>query len=116
MPRIPEKGKNPVQAIHAGLKHNGPVVTAAGLIMIFVFAGFIFAGEATIKSMGLAMAFGVLFDAFIVRMTIIPSVMKLMGHAAWYLPKRLDKIIPNVDIEGHKLTQGKMPEKPKEQN
>lgn len=108
------KTKNPVQAIHAGLKHSGPVVTAAGLIMIFVFAGFIFAGEATIKSMGLAMTFGVLFDAFIVRMTIIPSVMKLMGHAAWYLPKWLDKIIPNVDIEGHKLTQGKTPEKPEE--
>ncbi|MCB7144272.1 MMPL family transporter [Bacillus velezensis] len=108
------KTKNPVQAIHAGLKHSGPVVTAAGLIMIFVFAGFIFAGEATIKSMGLAMTFGVLFDAFIVRMTIIPSVMKLMGHTAWYLPKWLDKIIPNVDIEGHKLTQGKTPEKPEE--
>ncbi|MCP1462093.1 MMPL family transporter [Bacillus amyloliquefaciens] len=108
------KTKNPVQAIHAGLKHSGPVVTAAGLIMIFVFAGFIFAGEATIKSMGLAMTFGVLFDAFIVRMTIIPSAMKLMGHAAWYLPKWLDKIIPNVDIEGHKLTQGKTPEKPEE--
>ncbi|MDL0428108.1 MMPL family transporter [Bacillus amyloliquefaciens] len=108
------KTKNPVQAIHAGLKHSGPVVTAAGLIMIFVFAGFIFAGDSTIKSMGLAMTFGVLFDAFIVRMTIIPSVMKLMGHAAWYLPKWLDKIIPNVDIEGHKLTQGKTPEKPEE--
>ncbi|MFP3674714.1 MMPL family transporter [Bacillus sp. SIMBA_031] len=108
------KIKNPVQAIHAGLKHSGPVVTAAGLIMIFVFAGFVFAGDSMIKSMGLAMTFGVLFDAFIVRMTIIPSVMKLMGHAAWYLPKWLDKIIPNVDIEGHKLTQGKTPEKPEE--
>lgn len=108
------KTKNPVQAIHAGLKHSGPVVTAAGLIMIFVFAGFVFAGDSMIKSMGLAMTFGVLFDAFIVRMTIIPSVMKLMGHAAWYLPKWLDKIIPNVDIEGHKLTQGKTPEKPEE--
>ncbi|MBZ5519394.1 MMPL family transporter [Bacillus sp. KS1] len=108
------KTKNPVQAIHAGLKHSGPVVTAAGLIMIFVFAGFVFAGDSMIKSMGLAMTFGVLFDAFIVRMTIIPSVMKLMGHAAWYLPKWLDKIIPNVDIEGHKATQGKTPEKPEE--
>ncbi|MEC1337733.1 MMPL family transporter [Bacillus velezensis] len=108
------KTKNPIQAIHAGLKHSGPVVTAAGLIMIFVFAGFVFAGDSMIKSMGLAMTFGVLFDAFIVRMTIIPSVMKLMGHAAWYLPKWLDKIIPNVDIEGHKLTQGKTPEKPEE--
>lgn len=52
-----------------------------GLIMIFVFAGFIFAGEASIKANGLALSFGVLFDAFIVRMTLIPSVMKLMGNA-----------------------------------
>lgn len=95
--------KNPVQAIQAGLKHSGPVVTAAGLIMIFVFAGFIFSGEETIKSMGLAMTFGVIFDAFIVRMTIVPSIMKLMGHKAWYLPKWLNKGIPNVDIEGHGL-------------
>lgn len=99
------KTKNPIQAIQAGLKHNGPVVIAAGLIMIFVFSGFIFSHEGTIKAMGLALTFGVLFDAFIVRMTIIPSVMKLMGNAAWYLPKWLDKVIPNVDIEGHQLTQ-----------
>ncbi|MEC4200175.1 MMPL family transporter [Bacillus sp. AAVF1] len=104
------KTKNPVQAIQAGLKHSGPVVTAAGLIMIFVFAGFIFAGEASIKANGLALSFGVLFDAFIVRMTLIPSVMKLMGNAAWYLPKWLDKIIPNVDIEGHQLTKEIQPE------
>lgn len=99
--------KNPVQAIQAGLKHSGPVVTAAGLIMIFVFAGFIFSGEETIKAMGLAMTFGVIFDAFIVRMTIVPSIMKLLGHKAWYLPKWLNKGIPNVDIEGHELMKQK---------
>lgn len=102
--------KNPVQAIQAGLKHSGPVVTAAGLIMIFVFAGFVFSGEETIKSMGLAMTFGVIFDAFIVRMTIVPSVMKLLGHKAWYLPKWLNKGMPNVDIEGHGLMKQKKPE------
>lgn len=97
--------KDPVKSILAGLKYSGPVVTAAGLIMIFVFAGFIFAGDSMIKSMGLALTFGVLFDAFIVRLAIIPAVMKLMGHAAWYLPKWLDKIIPNVDLEGHELSE-----------
>lgn len=65
---------------------------------------------ASIKANGLALSFGVLFDAFIVRMTLIPSVMKLMGNAAWYLPKWLDKIIPNVDIEGHQLTKEIQPE------
>lgn len=97
--------KDPVGAILAGIKHSGPVVTAAGLIMIFVFAGFIFVGDPMIKSMGLALAFGVLFDAFIVRLALIPALMKLMGHSTWYLPRWLNKIIPDVDIEGHKLTE-----------
>lgn len=92
-------------SVQAGIKFSGPVVTAAGLIMIFVFAGFIFAGDVMIKSMGLALAFGVLFDAFVVRLTIIPGLMILMGKASWYLPKWLDKIIPDVDIEGHKLNE-----------
>lgn len=81
------KTKNPVQAIQAGLKHSGPVVTMTGLIMIFVFAGFIFAGEASIKANGLALSFGVLFDAFIVRMTLIPSIMKLMGECGLVFTK-----------------------------
>lgn len=99
------KTKNPTQAIQAGLKHSGPVVTAAALIMIAVFAGCIFAPDTTIKGMGIAQAFGVLFDAFLVRLVIVPSVMKLMGNAAWYLPKWFDRIIPNVDIEGHELAK-----------
>lgn len=94
---------NPKEAILRGMKFSGPVVTAAGLIMVFVFAGFIFAPDSMIKSMGLALTFGVLFDAFIVRLTLIPALMKITGHSTWYLPKWLDKIIPNVDIEGHNL-------------
>ncbi|PAF34356.1 hypothetical protein CHH69_16210 [Terribacillus saccharophilus] len=97
--------KDPTLAIQAGLKHSGPVVTSAALIMIAVFGGAIFAPDATIKGMGIAQAFGVLFDAFLVRLVIVPSVMKLMGNAAWYLPKWLDRIIPNIDIEGHQLTK-----------
>ncbi|PGK31698.1 hypothetical protein CN902_06285 [Priestia megaterium] len=93
------------ESVQAGIKFSGPVVTAAGLIMIFVFAGFIFQEDLQVKSMGLALAFGILFDAFIVRLTIIPSLMILMGKASWYLPKWLNKIIPNVDIEGHGLDE-----------
>jgi len=70
-----------------------------------VFAGFIFPEDLQIKSMGLSLAFGILFDAFIVRLTIIPGLMILMGKASWYLPKWLDRIIPNVDIEGHSLNE-----------
>lgn len=101
---------NAKQAVLAGMKENGTIVTAAGLIMVAVFSGFILASDPIIKQMGLALAFGVLFDAFIVRMTIVPAVMTLMGEASWYLPKWLDKILPNIDIEGHSLTEGE--EKP----
>ncbi|MCE4050776.1 MMPL family transporter [Bacillus sp. Au-Bac7] len=91
------------KAVLAGMRENGAVVTAAGLIMTFVFSGFILAEDPIIKQMGLTLAFGVLFDAFIVRMTIVPAVMTLMGKASWYLPKWLDKILPNIDIEGETI-------------
>ena len=103
-------GSDAKKSVLSGMKHSGPVVTAAGLIMISVFASFIFAGDITIKSMGLALAFGVLFDAFIVRMTLVPAVMSLLGKAAWYLPKWLDRILPNVDIEGESILKEKKPE------
>ncbi|MNW40636.1 Membrane protein YdfJ [compost metagenome] len=88
------------QAVLAGMNHSGSVVTAAGLIMISVFMGFMLAEDPIIKSMGFALAFGILFDAFVVRMLIVPGVMTLMGKSAWYLPKWLDRILPNLDIEG----------------
>lgn len=94
---------NARKAILMGMKDSGGVVTAAGLIMISVFAGFMLAPDPIIKQMGLALTFGVLFDAFIVRMAIVPAVMILMGDSAWYLPKWLDKILPDLDIEGESV-------------
>lgn len=91
---------NAREAVLAGMRDSGGVVTAAGLIMISVFTGFMLAPDPMIKSMGLALTFGVLFDAFVVRMAIVPAVMIIMGNSAWYLPKWLDKILPNLDIEG----------------
>ncbi|MEM5594088.1 MMPL family transporter [Niallia circulans] len=73
--------------------------------MMAVFAGFMLAPDPIIKSMGFALTFGVLFDAFIVRMTIVPAIMILMGKTAWYLPKWLDKILPRIDIEGESIMQ-----------
>ncbi len=93
------------QSVLAGMGHSGSVVTAAGLIMVAVFAGFIFAHDPIIKSMGLALTFGVLFDAFIVRLAIVPAIMTLMGKSAWYLPKWLDRILPNIDIEGESISK-----------
>ncbi|SNY51631.1 MMPL family transporter [Paractinoplanes atraurantiacus] len=96
-------GAAPDEAVVSGVKHGARVVTAAALIMISVFAGFILADDAIIKSLGFALAFGVAVDAFLVRMTIVPAVLSLLGRSAWWLPRWLDRALPNVDIEGEKL-------------
>ncbi|WP_260475921.1 MMPL family transporter, partial [Streptomyces sp. WAC 06725] len=96
-------GANPTQAIVGGFRHSGRVVTAAAIIMIAVFSGFLLDDAALIKSVGLGLASAVLFDAFVVRMTIVPAVLALLGHRAWALPKWLDRVMPNVDVEGEKL-------------
>lgn len=98
---------DPKRAILEGMRENGRVVVAAGLIMLSVFIGFMLAPDPLIKSIGMALTFGVFFDAFIVRMTIVPAVMTLMGKSAWYLPKWLDKILPNIDVEGESITHEK---------
>ncbi|WP_405954838.1 MMPL family transporter [Streptomyces phaeochromogenes] len=96
-------GAEPKEAVIAGFRHGARVVTAAAVIMISVFAGFLFSDTALIKSIGLGLAAAVFFDAFVVRMTIVPAVMALLGRRAWALPGRLDRILPNVDVEGQKL-------------
>ena len=73
--------------------------------MISVFAAFILIDEPIIKSMGFALAVAVLFDAFVVRMTLIPALMYLLGEKAWWLPRWLDRLLPNVDVEGEKLVR-----------
>ncbi|MEU8815096.1 MMPL family transporter [Actinoplanes sp. NPDC048796] len=104
-------GASPDEAVITGVKHGARVVTAAALIMISVFAGFILADDAIIKSLGFALAFGVAVDAFLVRMTIVPAVLSLLGRSAWWLPRWLDRALPDVDIEGEKLvTREQTPE------
>ncbi|MEU7875557.1 MMPL family transporter [Dactylosporangium sp. NPDC049140] len=90
-------------AVRRGLHAGRAVVTAAAIIMISVFAGFIFSESATIRPIGFGLSFGVLADAFIVRMLLIPAAMHLLGKSAWWLPKWLDRILPDVDVEGAKL-------------
>ena len=90
-------------AVQHGLHAGRSVVTAAAIIMISVFAGFIFSHDATIKPIGFGLAFGVLVDAFVVRMLLIPAAMHLLGETAWWLPRWLDRILPDVDVEGAKL-------------
>ncbi|TFD72092.1 MMPL family transporter [Cryobacterium gelidum] len=90
-------------AVQRGVHAGRTVVTAAALIMASVFSGFVFSNSVMIQSIGFGLAVGVLLDAFVVRLLIIPAVMHLMGDAAWWLPKWLDRILPNVDVEGASL-------------
>lgn len=92
--------KDAKQSVVRGFALGSRVVVAAALIMVAVFAGFISNHDATIQSMGFALALGIFVDAFIVRMTIVPIVMSLLGRSAWWIPKWLDKILPKVSIEG----------------
>ncbi|RKQ35292.1 MMPL family transporter [Kocuria tytonis] len=93
------------QAVVYGFKAGRSVVTAAAIIMISVFAGFIFADLAMIRPIGFALAGGVLLDAFVVRMLLIPAVMRLLGEKAWWIPRWLDRILPHVDVEGESLAR-----------
>lgn len=92
--------KQPKRAVAEGFAMGAKVVTAAGIIMVSVFAGFIANHDSTVQSLGFGLAIGILIDAFLVRMTIVPAVMTLLGNAAWWLPKWLDKLLPHVSIEG----------------
>jgi RND superfamily putative drug exporter len=99
-------------AVQRGLRVGRPVVTAAAIIMVSVFAGFVFSDSATIRPIGFGLAFGVLLDAFVVRLVLIPAAMHLLGDRAWWLPKWLDRVIPNIDVEGatlHRLERRSSP-------
>ncbi|WP_375386160.1 MMPL family transporter [uncultured Microbacterium sp.] len=90
-------------AVVRGLRSGRSVVTAAGLIMVSVFGGFIFSESTMIRSIGFGLALGVLLDAFVVRMLLMPALMHLLGKSAWWIPRWLDRILPNVDVEGASL-------------
>jgi putative drug exporter of the RND superfamily len=94
---------DPHRSVLRGFAHASKVVTAAACIMVAVFSGFIFNHDITIKSIGFGLAFGILVDAFIVRLTLVPAVMVLLDKAAWWLPKWLDKIVPHISIEGEEI-------------
>ena len=97
-------GKDAKTAVVTGYNHAVRVVIAAMIIMISVFGGFIFADDAATRPIGFGLAFGVLMDAFVVRMTLTPAIMTLLGDKAWWMPKWLDKLVPNMDVEGATLT------------
>ncbi|SOD89747.1 efflux RND transporter permease subunit [Streptomyces sp. Ag109_G2-15] len=98
-------GDAPKQAIISGFRHSARVVVAAALIMTAVFSGFVGADVSMIKMIGFGLAIAVLFDAFVVRMAIVPAILSLLGHKAWYLPRWLARLLPNIDVEGEKLSR-----------
>ena len=96
-------GEKPRQAILSGIRSGRSVVVAAAIIMIMVFGGFATSHVASVRPMGLALAVGVLIDAFLIRLVFVPAMMALMGKGAWWLPRWLDRILPQMDVEGAKL-------------
>jgi putative drug exporter of the RND superfamily len=98
-------GDSAVDAIVNGFSHSARVVTAAAIIMISVFTSFLTDDSIVIKEIAFALAFGILFDAFVVRMTVIPAAHRLLGDHAWWLPGPLERHLPSVDIEGASLPE-----------
>jgi RND superfamily putative drug exporter len=96
-------GKSAKDAVNFGMHLSSRVVIAAAIIMITVFGGFAFSDSTTIRPIGFGLAVGVLFDAFLVRLVLIPAIMALIGKSAWWIPKWVDRILPDVDVEGAAL-------------
>ena len=94
---------DPKRSIEDGFANGARVVTAAALIMFFVFAAFVPEGAGLIKPIALSLAVGIAIDAFLVRMTLGPALMTLFGRAAWWFPRSLDRALPDLDVEGEKL-------------
>jgi len=99
--------KDARKSVISGFALGSKVVTAAGIIMVAVFAGFITNHDATIQAIGFGLALGILVDAFLVRMTIVPAVMMLLGKYAWWLPRWIDRFLPHISIEGEAETRSK---------
>ena len=93
------------EAVVNGFARGAKVVTAAALIMIGVFGGGVAGGDPVVRPIAFALAVGVLVDAFVVRLVLVPAAISLFGRAAWWLPRRLNRVVPAVDVEGAALVR-----------
>lgn len=100
------RGAGAREAVSRGFTHASRVVASAAVIMVSVFAGFALSTDTTIRQFGYTLSAGVLIDAFVVRMTLMPAVLSLAGEAAWWLPRPLARLLPQVDVEGARLEAG----------
>ncbi len=94
------KHRDPQRAVVEGVGSTARVITSAALIMIAVFGAFILAADVVTKMFGVGLALAVLLDVTLVRMVLVPAAMSLLGHRAWWLPNWLDRLLPNIDLEG----------------
>jgi RND superfamily putative drug exporter len=98
-----DAGRTPKQAVLEGFSRSAPVLVAAATIMTVVFAGFATSTFAVAASIAFGLMAGVVADAFLVRMVLMPAVLSLLGRSAWWIPAWLDRVLPHVDTEGHGL-------------
>jgi RND superfamily putative drug exporter len=98
------------EAVGWGLEHTARIITSAAAIMVVVFGAFAFASLVPIKAMGFGLAIAVFLDATIIRTILVPSTMRLMGDWNWWLPKWLDRALPNVSLEGSTRDRARAPE------
>jgi putative drug exporter of the RND superfamily len=92
-------GRGTSGAVTEGLARTARVITAAAAIMVAVFGAFVLSGDVAIKLIGVGLASAILIDATIVRMVLVPAVMQLLGERNWWLPRWLDRVVPDVEIE-----------------
>ncbi|KQZ86107.1 RND transporter [Microbacterium sp. Root166] len=97
------RGLTPLEAIRTGFRHSAVVVVAAAAIMAAVFGGFAMSPSSLVGSIALALTVGVVADAFIVRMVLVPAALAVLGRAAWWMPAWLDRLLPTIDVEGAAL-------------
>ncbi|MFI8778128.1 MMPL family transporter [Brachybacterium paraconglomeratum] len=107
-------GASPRDAIREGFARSASVVVAAAAIMAAVFGGFALSPSSLVGSIALALMAGVIADAFVVRMILVPATLALLGRAAWWMPRWLDRILPNLDVEGENLTMEPTVDAPRE--
>jgi RND superfamily putative drug exporter len=93
-------GEDNKNSVISGLVTSARVITAAALIMVFVFGSFLLNGDPTVKQFGVGLAIAVILDATVVRCLLVPALMVLMGKINWYMPRWLDRVVPHVSIEG----------------
>jgi RND superfamily putative drug exporter len=100
-------GEDNRSSVISGLLTSARVITAAALIMVFVFGSFLLNGDPTIKQFGVGLAVAVALDATVVRCLLVPALMVLMGRVNWWMPRWLDRVVPHVSIEGAEFFQAR---------